>query len=52
MKRAGQGLMSATLNDMQDWVDQLKDATEQEKQQAFSLLVKNDALDIARILDL
>ena len=52
MKKAGTGLMSATLNDMQDWVDQLIDATEEDKQLAFNLLIKCDALDIARILDL
>ena len=52
MRKAGQGILSATLNDMQDWIDQMRDATEEEKQLAFNLLVKNDALDIARMLDL
>jgi hypothetical protein len=52
MKQAGNGLMSATLNDMQDWVEYIPDATEEEKQLAFNFLVKNDALDVARMLDL
>ena len=52
MKRAGLGLMSATLNEMQDWVEMQPDATKEERGLAFKYLIKNDAIDIADMLGL
>ena len=40
------------LHQYDEFLMTLKDATEEEKQLAFNLLVKNNALDIARMLDL
>jgi hypothetical protein len=52
MKKAGQGLMSATINDMQDWVETQPDATEEERGLAFKFLMKHEAIDVAVMLGL
>jgi hypothetical protein len=52
MKRAGLGLMSATISDMQDWVDMQPDATYEERGLAFRFLMRYDAMDIAVMLGL
>jgi hypothetical protein len=46
------GLMSATLNEMQDWVNMQPDATEEERGLAFKYLIKHDAVDVAVMLGL
>ena len=48
----GLGLMSAPLDQLQDWVDRQPDATPEERGLAFKYLVKNDATDIAVMLGL
>ena len=52
MFKAGRGLMAATLNEMQDWIEHQPDATQEERSLAFKFLMKNDAIDVVDMLGL